>query len=43
MGLPDAEENCLEPLENNIPDRWVRNIDQGLVTGIVFIDVRKCF
>ncbi len=25
----------------NITDRWLRNIDQGLVTGIVFNDLRK--
>ncbi len=27
----------------NIIDRWLRNIDQGLVTGIVFIDLQKAF
>ncbi len=27
----------------NITDWWLRNIDQGLVTGIVFIDLRKAF
>ncbi len=27
----------------NITDRWLRNIDQGLVTSIVFIDLRKAF
>ncbi len=27
----------------NITDRWLRNIDQGCVTGIVFIDLQKAF
>ncbi len=27
----------------NITDRWLRNIDQGFVTDIVFIDLRKAF
>ncbi len=27
----------------NITDRWLRNIDLGFVTGIVFIDLRKAF
>ncbi len=27
----------------NITDRWLRNIDQRLVTGIIFIDLRKAF
>ncbi len=27
----------------NITDRWLRNIDQRLVTGIVFTDLRKAF
>ncbi len=26
-----------------ITDRWLRNIDQGLVTDIVFINLRKAF
>ncbi len=25
----------------NITDRWLRNIDRGLVTGVVFIDLHK--
>ncbi len=24
-------------------DRWLRNIDKGLITGVVFIDLRKAF
>ncbi len=27
----------------NVTDKWLRNIDQGLVTGVVFIDLRKAF
>ncbi len=27
----------------NITDRWLRNIDQELVTGIVFINLQKAF
>ncbi len=26
-----------------ITDRWLSNIDKGLVTGVVFIDLRKAF
>jgi hypothetical protein len=27
----------------NVTDKWLRNIDHGLVTGVVFIDLRKAF
>jgi len=27
----------------NVTDRWLKNIDNGLVTGVVFIDLRKAF
>ena len=27
----------------NVTDRWLENIDKGLVTGVVFIDLRKAF
>ncbi len=26
-----------------VTDRWLENIDKGLVTGVVFIDLRKAF
>ena len=27
----------------NVINRWLNNIDKGLVTGVVFIDLRKAF
>ena len=27
----------------NVTERWFKNIDKGLVTGIVFVDLRKAF
>ena len=27
----------------NVTNHWLKNIDQGLLTGIVFIDLRKAF
>ena len=27
----------------NVTSRWLKNIDKGLVTGVVFIDLRKAF
>ncbi len=27
----------------NVTDKWLRNIDNGLVTGVVFIDLHKAF
>ncbi len=27
----------------HITDRWLSNIDKGLVIGVVFIDLRKAF
>ncbi len=27
----------------HVTERWLRNIDQGLVTGVVFVDLRKAF
>ena len=27
----------------HVTDRWLKNIDSGLVTGVVYIDLRKAF
>ncbi len=27
----------------HVTDKWLKNVDEGLVTGIVFIDLRKTF